>query len=150
MSKLAHVWVLSLSGVFGCSLSQAGAPSTSQNSGENVESTYAAALDDAFAAYADEIYSAALLEYGSVAEAEAVVRTLSGQHFDHVLAESLSKRGLSMTGLAGFAEKHASFFHEQQRLHWGKLQTLETTLASLPSRVKPADIDDSMLAFDVL
>lgn len=151
MSKLAHVWVLSLSSVFGgCSLSQATAPSPSQAAAENIEATYAAALDDAFGAYADEVYTAALLDYSSVAEAEAVVRTLSGQHFDTVLVESLQKRGLSMAGLATFAEGHANFFHDQQRLHWGKLQTLEATLASLPSRVKPVAIDDSLLAFDVL
>ncbi len=150
MSKLARVWVLSAACAFGCSMSQGTAPtSPSQAATENLEATYAAALNDAFATYEDEVTSAALLDYSSVAEAEAVVRTLSGQHFDGVLSDALQARGLSTAGLAAFAETHPSFFHEQQRLHWGKLQTLEATLATLPLRVKPVAVDDSLLAFDV-
>jgi hypothetical protein len=52
-----------------------------------------------------------------------------------------------MRGLAQFAEQNPRFFHEQQSRHWGKLQSLEATLASIPQRVRPAATqDDESLA----
>src|SRR4029078_1887557 len=100
---------LALSALLGCSASQATAPAAGSNRVEaDVEATYAAGLEDAFEIYSDEIYSAALFDYGSAAEADAVVRTLSSRHFDQLLARSLAKRGLSTRGLATFAEEHAA------------------------------------------
>jgi hypothetical protein len=106
---------------------------------------YAAALNAAFDAYSDEVYSAALLDYGSVAEAEAVVRTLSDRHFDLVLEQELAKQELTTADFASFAEANPNFFHAQQKAHWGKLQELERVLAAIPGRVKPATepIDDT-------
>jgi hypothetical protein len=136
-----------LSSVVGCSTSHTSSPAPAATRTEDVEVTYAAGLEEAFEIYSDEVYSAALFDYGSVAEADAVVRTLSERHFDQLLESSLSKRGLSTRGLARFAEEHATFFHEQQRRHWGKLQELEATLASIPLKVRPGPIDESLAAF---
>lgn len=107
---------------------------------------YAEALKEAFEVYADEVYTAALFDYTSLPEAEAVVRTLSGRRFDHLLDEALARRGLTMRGLAHFAEAHPAFFHEQQRQHWGKLQELEAVLTSIPTKVKPVVVDDTLAA----
>jgi hypothetical protein len=114
------------------------------NTQQEDESQYAAALREAFDVYADEVYTAALFDYGSVAEAEAVVRTLSDTRFDYQLEQALVRRGLSTRALARFADKNPVFFHAQQRLHWGKLQELEATLASIPLRVKPKTVDSSL------
>src|SRR5690349_12139254 len=83
---------LALSALLGCSASQATAPAAGGNRVEaDVEATYAAGLEEAFEIYSDEIYSAALFDYTSAAEADAVVRTLSSRHFDQLLARSLAK-----------------------------------------------------------
>ena len=134
-----------LSSVLGCSASQMSEPATQR--AQNVEATYAASLEEAFEVYSDEIYTAALFDYASTAEAEAVVRTLSERHFDQLLETSLNRRGLTTVGLARFAEQHATFFHDQQRRHWGRLQELEATLASIPLKVHPAPLDESLAAF---
>ncbi|MFT3927918.1 MAG: hypothetical protein QM778_35650 [Myxococcales bacterium] len=143
-----RVLFVAFSAILGCSASQATTPSAGNSQRPDVEATYAAGLEEAFEIYSDEIYTAALFDYASSAEADAVVRTLSTRHFDQLLARSLAKRGLSVNGLAHFAEEHATFFHEQQRRHWGKMQDLEAVLASIPLRVRPAPVDDSMIAFD--
>ncbi len=134
-----------MSAVLGCTAPQVSTPEPQH--APNVELTYAAGLEEAFEIYADEVYTAALFDYASTAEAEAVVRTLSERHFDQLLESSLNKRGLTTRGLAQFAEQHATFFHEQQRRHWGKLQELEDTLASIPLKVHPAPLDESLAAF---
>jgi hypothetical protein len=122
----------------GCSSCSETVSATRAPTAEITEESYAVALRDAFEVYADEVYTAALFDYTSVAEAEAVVRTLSGNRFDHQLAAALERRGLSVAGLARFADEHPAFFHEQQKLHWGKLQELEATLASIPLKVRPS------------
>jgi hypothetical protein len=138
---------VALSSLLGCSASQMTAPSPAATPAEDVEATYAAGLEEAFEIYSDEIYTAALFDYGSHAEADAVVRTLSSRHFDQLLSRSLAKRGLSTRGLANFAEEHATFFHAQQKRHWGKLQELEATLASIPLKVRPVALDESLAVF---
>jgi len=143
-----HVAFLALSAMVGCGASHAASPSASNAAREDAEVTYAAGLQEAFEVYSDEVYAAALFDYGSTAEADAVVRTLSTRHFDQLLARSLAKRGLSVQGLATFAEAHATFFHEQQRRHWGKMQDLEAVLAGIPQHVKPAAVDDTLALFD--
>lgn len=147
MKHRLSVSYLAFSAIVGCSASQATAPAAGSAHHEDVEATYAAGLEEAFEIYSDEIYTAALFDYASAAEADAVVRTLSNRHFDQLLARSLAKRGLSTQGLANFAEEHAPFFHEQQKRHWGKLQTLEATLASIPLRVRPLPMDETLAAF---
>lgn len=149
MKHRASVSYLAFTAIVGCTASQATAPAAGSGRHEDVEATYAAGLEEAFEIYSDEVYTAALFDYQSTAEADAVVRTLSDAHFDQLLARSLAKRGLTKQGLAHFAEEHATFFHDQQRRHWGKLQNLESTLASIPLRVRPAPLDDeSLAAFD--
>jgi hypothetical protein len=103
----------------------------------DIKADYASALAEAFENYGDEVYRAALRDYASTDEAERVVRSLSHERFDQLFQAALAKRGLSMQGLWRFAQRHARFFHEQDRLHWNRLQTLEATLAAIPLRVRP-------------
>jgi hypothetical protein len=144
--KMRTLGVLLVVSAMGCASPEAQPEPRADQSEQDSGSAYAEALKEAFEVYADEVYSAALFDYTSLPEAEAVVRTLSGRHFDHLLEQALARRGLTVQGLAHFAETHPAFFHEQQRLHWGKLQELEAVLASIPAKVKPVAVDDTLAA----
>jgi hypothetical protein len=116
---------------------------------EDHSGAYAAAVTEAFANYEREIQAAASLTYASYDEAEAVMRTLSANHFDWQLKQSLARRGLTLRGLAELAERDAAFFHAQQRLHWGELEQLQGKVASIATRVQVPTADEALFASDM-
>ena len=113
------------------------------------QAAYAAAVTEAFANYEREIQTAASLTYASYAEAEAVMRTLSANHFDWQLKQSLARRGLTLRGLAELAERDAAFFHAQQRMHWGELEQLQGKVSSIATRVQTPTVDEALFASDM-
>jgi len=110
---------------------------------------YAAAVTEAFSNYEREVAAAASLTYSSHAEAEAVMSTLSTEHFDWQLRQSLARRGLTLRGLAELAANDAAFFHTQQRMHWGELEQLQHKVASISTRVQAPVLDEALFALDM-
>lgn len=108
---------------------------------------YAAALEQAFDRYEAAVETARRLTYRSQAEAETVIRSLSAQRFDFELRQALAQRGLSVRSLGQFAEANPEFFHAQQRLHWGRFQTLQAEVGQLAAQVvRPEQQEEGTVA----
>ncbi len=109
---------------------------------------YAATLAEAFDSYEAEVATAAALSYASQAEADAVMLTLSPARFEHALRTALARRNLTLSAFASYAQNNPSFFLAQQKLHWGRLDAIQKTVASIAARVEPSDEQMAMLAAD--
>lgn len=109
---------------------------------------YAATLAEAFDSYEAEVATAAALSYASQAEADAVMLTLSPARLEHKLRVALAHRNLTLSGFAAYAQNHPNFFLAQQKLHWGRLDAIQQTVASIATRVQPSDEQMAMLASD--
>lgn len=96
-----------------------------------MQATYSAALEDAFESYEAEVAEASQITYRSDAELDAVRTSLGEARFDYHLKTALASRELSVDGLAELALEEPSFFHSEQRRHWGRLAEAQDRLAQL-------------------
>jgi hypothetical protein len=128
----------------GCAAAEAHvvSPHTAAMDGE----AYASALAEAFDAYEHEVDSASTLTFGSPAEAEAVMQTLSEARFEWQLRQSLARRGVRMADLARYAELHPTFADQQQRAYAGRLDHAQMKVQELAQHVR--SMDDYLLASD--
>jgi hypothetical protein len=121
----------------GCAVAEAhvASPHTAAMDGE----AYASALAEAFDAYEHEVDSASTLTFGSPAEAQAVMQTLSEARFEWQLRQALARRGVRMADLERYAELHPMFADQQQRTYEGRLERAQVKVQELAQHVRSMD-----------
>jgi len=134
-----------ITAVFALTAVGCGASQTSQDlshSGDQVvleRTPYAQAFAEAFDTYEQQVHLAMSLPYGSEAEAEAVIQTMSSQRFDGLLVANLEARGLSRADFANYLARDEAFFSQLRATYHGRIEHLASDVTRVRELVVVAD-----------